>query len=217
HQLDDRLLTAWALTNSGALELYEGNLKQACELLHDAIIRWEVMDHSHGRPWSLTLLAQSLEALGRVEEASSRAQEGLHGWQAFDNVWGIALARAVWGQICLKRGELELAREYFQSSLIARKALRDRRGISECLEGLAAVMAQTESTHNALLLIQAAELLRRKMQTPVPPLYKDAIRTLKGTLARQSSNKDQASQIDPAKSSSSFVDDAIRIALQSGP
>src|SRR5262249_17804674 len=65
-------------------------------------------------------------------------------------------------------GDLGTARARFLESLALRRELGNRRGIAECLEGLARVTAAQDQPERAAILFGAAHALRDHLAAPLP-------------------------------------------------
>jgi predicted ATPase/class 3 adenylate cyclase len=174
---------AQALTSLGRVALQQDDVAQAEALgresltvLGDGGSRWP-------RAYALRLLAGVALRRGDLSRAEMLVAESLEIYRALKDGWAINWALQLCGEIALMRGAYHDARVRFAESLAGRKQHGDKLGMAESLEGIAAVIAYTAPSLDAVCVLGAAEALRDAIAAPLPPVdeawYGDAVRTLR--------------------------------------
>jgi hypothetical protein len=72
--------------------------------------------------------------------------------------------------VILHRGDLEAARTHFTAALSILQQQEDRRGVAECLEGMAGLAGVQGRPAQAARLLGAANALREAIAAPHPPV-----------------------------------------------
>jgi tetratricopeptide (TPR) repeat protein len=158
-QLGDRWSTAisYAVVARAALE--RGDSPGARELLLASLkIRREVGDR-----WGEAQILNSLGDVARAEvdfqRASDHYEQSLAVFRELAVGWGAASALHNLGYMAHEMGDQRRAAELFQESLVAFQDVGDRRGIAECLIGLAGVLLHEDPERAAQLFAAADSLL----------------------------------------------------------
>ncbi|MCC7105375.1 MAG: tetratricopeptide repeat protein [Chloroflexi bacterium] len=158
-QLGDRWSTSisYAVVARAALE--RGDSQGARELLLTSLkIRRDVGDR-----WGEAQVLNSLGDVARAEAdfpcASSHYEQSLAVFRELAIGWGAASALHNLGYVAHEMGDQHRAVELFQESLVAFQDVGDRRGIAECLIGLAGVLLHEDPERAARLFAAADRLL----------------------------------------------------------
>jgi hypothetical protein len=94
-------------------------------------------------------------------------EEGLLSQVAGD-LWTYSLGLHALGKVRLSQGEHAQAQALFAKGLAQARRLGDQRGISQCLEGVAAVAVVHGRATDAIQLFAAADALREAIGAPLP-------------------------------------------------
>jgi hypothetical protein len=84
----------------------------------------------------------------------------------------MALTLHILGKAEAQRGEVKAARGSYQESLVLTQELGEKFITTFSLEGLAGVVATEGALRWAAQLWGAAEVLRKAMASPLPPIYR---------------------------------------------
>ncbi len=124
------------------------------------------------------VLADTLMNLGATAafqgdpKAESLLQEALAIFERLGVKQGRARTLHDLGFVAAEQESYELAGARFNESLVLFHELSDRRNEAKCLEGLARVAAALGHHERAARLLGAAENLRNRMDSPLPPSYR---------------------------------------------
>jgi tetratricopeptide (TPR) repeat protein len=107
------------------------------------------------------------QAAMMLEQATTLAREGQ---------FKPDLARSLMtlGRVRIKLGEIELATELIKESLSRFQDIGNKLGIATALEALASLNLVQGNFENAVKLFAAADCLRKKLGTPLPPVDRPA-------------------------------------------
>ena len=134
-----------------------GEFEQARTWLRTA---WPIAQQL-GDPWlvafNLNNFGEVARAQGDYEQARGYYQEAQDYFRRADAVGDQARLIHTMGYMALHDGDTELAEEQFRAALNAFRKLGNKRGLAECLAGLAAVGAATGRAAWAAVLLGAAE------------------------------------------------------------
>lgn len=104
-------------------------------------------------------------ALSLIEESVSLAREA--------NKWNLATSVAALGRIKRIQGDYDSAARSSRESLLLRRELGEKYGVSQSLAELAMVAALQARPRQAARLFGAAEALRETLSTPLWPIERD--------------------------------------------
>ena len=143
----------------GNVQLGLGNLEQARELYEQAAVRARAL----GEYWILSFALSNLGEVARIQGQYELARKYYEECEALlrDTVDTGDLARFVHnlGYIAQHEGDFTRAESQFRKSLTLFRRLGNRRGIAECLAGLAGLKARQGEAQRGATLLSAAELL----------------------------------------------------------
>lgn len=140
----------------------------------------------HRWPLVLTLCDQAWLAWRQGHTAQSRELVGqaLSRLREMGRPAGTARALAILGYVVRDEGNTTAACEHLRESISILRPRGDRLGIAVCLEGLAAIQAQSHQYERAARLLGAAAALREAIGAPLAPADRpDHERTLAITRA----------------------------------
>ena len=156
-QAGDEWDKATALVHLANTSLGMGEFEQARTWLRTA---WPIAQQL-GDPWlvafNLNNFGEVARAQGDYEQARGYYQEAQDYFRRADAVGDQARLIHTMGYMALHDGDTELAEEQFRAALNAFRKLGNKRGLAECLAGLAAVGAATGRAAWAAVLLGAAE------------------------------------------------------------
>jgi DNA-binding CsgD family transcriptional regulator len=81
---------------------------------------------------------------------------------------GVGYALQTLGLVAMQGGQLRQASRSFVDALIIRRNLGDRRGMIECVEGIASVAGLSDRPADAARLFGAAQFQRERIAAPLP-------------------------------------------------
>ncbi|MFN8475838.1 MAG: tetratricopeptide repeat protein [Anaerolineae bacterium] len=108
------------------------------------------------------------------QKAEPLLQDAMKIFERLGHKYGRARTLHDLGFLAAAHGAYELAGARFAQSLVLFHELGDRRNEAKCLEGLAGVAAALHDPERSARLLGAAESLRDKMESPLPPSYRAA-------------------------------------------
>ena len=165
-EVDDRMLPGQRLNILGLLALDRGEHEEAVEVLGRAIASWRESGNISGLCLGLSLLAQALLAVGRVDEADDAARESEELAGRVTTPWGAAGARLARAWVLLVRGDVDEAIARARGALTTFHLVGDRRGAAESLEMLAVTASRRGRHELAARLLGAAAAQRQRMGAP---------------------------------------------------
>jgi ATP/maltotriose-dependent transcriptional regulator MalT len=161
---------AYSLYGRGYVAYLQGDLAAAQALLEEGMVIYRQHDRRYHIGWILTHLAEVADARGEYPTAEVLLAESLNTWHQLDaeDCVGFSLHRL--GRVMLHRGDLEAARTQFRKALAILQQQEDRRGVAECLEGLAGLAAAQGRPARGARLLGAAAALREAIVAPLAPV-----------------------------------------------
>jgi tetratricopeptide (TPR) repeat protein len=116
-----------------------------------------------GEDWGLSFVLNNLGEVARVqgnyEQAYEYYKESEALLRATEDKGDLARLVHTLGYIASHRGDEQLAEAQFRESLAMFRKLGNKRGIAECIAGLASLRAKQEKLHAAAQMLGAAEAL----------------------------------------------------------
>jgi non-specific serine/threonine protein kinase len=180
--------TANSLLLLGALAMMAGDLRRAAALMEESLLPLgEVTDETDryaARTVSLYWRVELARSQGDHGRAMALVEEGLALVRERGDTWSIAVGLSFFGRLAWLQGDFERAMQLQLESLDLRQDLRDRLGITRCLEGLAWVANARERPPLAARLFGAAEALRERIgAVPWPAWLAEHERSVAATRA----------------------------------
>jgi predicted ATPase/DNA-binding CsgD family transcriptional regulator len=164
--LGDMAGQAGAQLNLGLVAHLTGRVDEARVRLERAFELYVLVGDRAGQARAVGSRARVAREQVDLVRAARLAEDALHLFQAVGDDWGFAQALANLGHIKLALHDRPGAAVAFRSALEAWRALGNTVDITECLEGVAAVVVDAQPRRAAQLL-GSAEALRQRSGAPV--------------------------------------------------
>jgi len=128
------------------------------------------LGHLQGVAIALNNLGNALRNMGDLAAAEASYHESIAADRDHGNEAHTAYPLFGLGATAYRQGRTETAAEYFKRSFRLRQRYDDRRGLAQCLDGLAWVRAEQGAAEQAAQLMGAAEVLREALGEPPHPV-----------------------------------------------
>jgi non-specific serine/threonine protein kinase len=165
--LDDKLGTAYALSNAGFAALGQGQPQKAITLTEEAVELFLEVGEKWGAAIELGFLAVAWRDQGDQERAKRLAERGLALSREVGERQAISTALYTLATLAQADGDHERAGDLFEEGLSVSVELGNKTDVARYLEGLAAVAASEGRTVGAARLWGAAEALLEKIEVGV--------------------------------------------------
>jgi predicted ATPase/DNA-binding NarL/FixJ family response regulator len=187
------LLTRAAQHNAGKrraaiASAFLGHLARVSGDHEAAVSRYESAGALHGElgdaagvAWSRYDLGLLARRRGDLDRAAEYLRAGLDRFQEMDYPWAIGCAAWALATVELRRDSADEAAALLVTALDGFEAVEDVRGIAQCLEAAAALVAGRRDWECAARLLGAAAALRGQVAAPLP----DEDRAVHDALARR--------------------------------
>ncbi|MFN8484526.1 MAG: tetratricopeptide repeat protein [Anaerolineae bacterium] len=172
-EVNDRWLIAQLIGALGTVARERGDYDAARSRFEDSLALRRTLDDDEALGDSLMNLGATA-AFQADPKAEALLQEAMTIFERLGHKYGRARTLHDLGFLAADQGVYPLAGERFAQSLVLFHQLGDRRNEAKCLEGLARVAAALHQPERAAHLLAAAENLRVKMESPLPPSYRAA-------------------------------------------
>jgi non-specific serine/threonine protein kinase len=166
-ELDDKLGTAYALSNAGFAALGLGRPQKAITLTEEAVDLFLEVDEKWGAAIELGFLAVAWRDQGDHEKAKRLAERGLALSREVGERQAISVALNTLATLAQAEGDHEWAGELFGEGLTVSAELGNESDVVHCLEGLASIAAAEGSIVRAARLWGAAEALLEEIEVGV--------------------------------------------------
>jgi predicted ATPase/DNA-binding SARP family transcriptional activator len=170
--LDDPTSLAYALNGVGAGHFMEGDPVQAGAHFEEALAVCRTLPPTALLSLILYWRGQAALQRGEVELARASYEEAARHGRLVDHRPAMAHPLTMLGRLAVSGGALREAFEYFVESLGMHQETDDGYGISQCLEGLAAVAILVGRFERGVLLAGAVDAFRELLAMPLSPLEK---------------------------------------------
>jgi predicted ATPase/DNA-binding XRE family transcriptional regulator len=168
-ELDDALSIRNALTGIGVATLAEGRSEDAMRAFQEALDVCAPLGNIWHHATSCLNLGAATLVAGHLDRATALFEEAVRLYQERGDAVFVARARQHLGYISLRQGDFARAETIFAESLHALAALDEKSGVADGLEAVAATRAATGHTHQAGVLIGAADSLREQIGVAALP------------------------------------------------
>ena len=165
-QLGDRWGAALALNNLGVAARARGDLADAASLCEESLEQFRALGDRAGIAMVLSNLGMVAEEESTPAEAAGFYDESLGLYRELEDKRNVALLACRLGGISRIQEDYARAGTLFDEALLLHRELGDRLGISQDLEGLAAMRAALGRPEAAVRLWAAAERLREEIGAP---------------------------------------------------
>jgi predicted ATPase/DNA-binding NarL/FixJ family response regulator len=166
-ELDDKLGTAYALSNAGFAALGQGQPQKAITLTEEAVDLFLEVDETWGAAIELGFLAVAWRDQGDHERAKRLAERGLALSREVGERQAISVALNTLATLAQAERDHEWARELFEEGLTISAELGNESDVVHCLEGLASIAGAEGSFARAVRLWGAAEALLEEIEVGV--------------------------------------------------
>jgi non-specific serine/threonine protein kinase len=166
-ELDDKLGTAYALSNAGFAALGQGQPQKAITLTEEAVDLFLKVDETWGAAVELGFLAVAWRDQGDHERAKRLAERGLALSREVGERQAISVALNTLATLAQAERDHERARELFEEGLTVSAELGNESDVVHCLEGLASIAGAEGSIVRAVRLWGAAEALLEEIEVGV--------------------------------------------------
>lgn len=137
--------------------------------LEESLDLWRALGDRWGMAQSLNILADLERNAGDDARATSRYEEALEVLRETDLTGTIPSLLHNLGHLALRRKDLRQAFRYIRESLTLFRDQGDQRGMADCLDGLAGVLAAMGQPERAARLFGAAEAARESLGVTIWP------------------------------------------------
>ena len=166
-ELDDKLGTAYALSNAGFAALGQGQPQKAITLTEEAVDLFLEVDEKWGAAIELGFLAVAWRDQGDHERAKRLAERGLTLSREVGERQAISVALNTLATLAQAERDHERARELFKEGLTVSAELGNESDVVHCLEGLASIAGTEGSFVRAARVWGAAEALLEEIEVGV--------------------------------------------------
>lgn len=153
--------------------------------MQQALSAWRMLGDSWGTAQTLNFLGDNARGEGRDELAANYYEEALALLRGASVGGSVPSLLHNLGHLALRRGELEKAWQLFSESAMTFRNQGDRRGLADCLEGLAGVRTEQHDPETGAKLMGAAQGLREATGSPVWPANAADIARITDSIRRQ--------------------------------
>jgi DNA-binding CsgD family transcriptional regulator/predicted ATPase len=183
--LGDRRREAIALHNLGDLANAAGDMAEAAARHQEALAIQQAIGDIGGVAFSTLSLAEAACDGGHLATAGPLFERSLALFGEVGDDVGAAYARFGLGRVAHRLGDFTAAIAHYGAALARRREFGDRRGLVECVEGLAGIAAAGQA-ERATRLLAAAAAARQALGAPLPAggraAYQHAVEGARGAL-----------------------------------
>jgi len=189
--LEDKLGSAYALSNTGFAALGQGQHQRAVTLIEEAVHLFLGEEEKWGAAMMFGFLAVARRDRGDHGRAKRLAERGLALSREVGERQAISAALYTLATLAQAERDHERARDLFEEGLTVSAELGNETDVAHYLEGLAAVAASEDRRVRAALLWGAAEALLEKIEvgvhTYVPDrsLHRSQVAAARGRLGKE--------------------------------
>lgn len=144
-----------------------GRYDEAAERYQSALEIYRGIGNERGIAWALFDLGLAARDRGAAAEALALHEQALAVFRRVGYRWGMAWTTWNLGLLAHRRGDGAQARIHFVDSLELYRARDDRRGVAQCLEGLAAVLLAAGRLAASARVLSAADAVREGLGAPL--------------------------------------------------
>ena len=166
-ELEDKLGTAYALSNAGFAALGLGRPQKAITLTEEAVDLFLKVDEKWGAAIELGFLAVAWRDQGDHERAKRLAERGLTLSREVGERQAISVALNTLATLAQAERDHERTRELFEEGLTVSAELGNESDVVHCLEGLASIAGAEDSFERAARLWGAAGALLEEIEVGV--------------------------------------------------
>jgi non-specific serine/threonine protein kinase len=158
------------LNNLGAQALERGDLQHAARQFEESLALSRALENWRMAGYALHNLGEVARHQGDFSRAAALYNESLSLFRELKDTWAVSFNLIWLGVATQHLGNHEQAAVYLKESLALCVKLGGKRGIAECLEGLAGIACAQRQAARAVRLFGAADALRTAMSSPLSPV-----------------------------------------------
>jgi predicted ATPase/DNA-binding CsgD family transcriptional regulator len=166
-QLEDKLGTAWALSNASIAAIGQGQPQRAITLIEESVDLFLEVEEKWGASIQYCFLAVAWRDQGDHSRAKRLVERGLALSREVGERQSISSALYTLATLAQTEGDHERARDLFAEGLTVSAELGNEADVAHCLEGLASISAAEGRIARAARLWGAEEALLGKIETAV--------------------------------------------------
>lgn len=164
----------WSLQSLGDMAFNNAELQQAQEHAQQALTLSSKQGDKFAVAWAIAKLGRVAHVLGDDSQAQTYCAEALALFRQLDNRHDVAAVYLDLGRVARAQGDIAQARLCYAESLTVFGDVMDRRGVPECIEGIAGLAGMVGQPIYAARLFGAANAWRQAVELPLPPVYRTA-------------------------------------------
>ncbi len=156
---------------------FQGNLERASALWEETLVFYRELNDRVAVAYSINYLGIVALQRGDPARAGALLQEAYDQIRGTGDKRGLALALHGLGRLAHAQGDEAGAVSLFKQGLTLRREMGDKQGIAESLESLAGALGRCDekgAAEGAARLFGAADHLREKIGSPLPPVEGEA-------------------------------------------
>jgi predicted ATPase/DNA-binding XRE family transcriptional regulator len=173
-ELKDKRGIGLSLLNLGIVSYLNNEFERGARLLTKSLTMFQETEDERHQAEALIRLADLRMRQGKFEVAVRLFQDGLLLSIKLDNKLAIAFSLGGLGDIHRLQGKYKKANEFFKDSLNIHWEHKHNLDIAFVLEALALDYKDLDLNEDATLLWGAAETLRERYNSPLPPSYQES-------------------------------------------
>src|SRR5215218_588340 len=213
-ELDDKLGTAYALSNAGFAALGQGQPQKAITLTEEAVDLFLEVDEKWGAAIELGFLAVAWRDQGDHERAKRLAERGLTLSREVGERQAISVALNTLATLAQAERDHERARELFKEGLTVSAELGNESDVVHCLEGLASIAGAEGSFVRAARLWGTVGALLEEIEVGVHTYAPDRSLQQSQVAAAQARLDEEAFEAAWAEGRMMTSEQAIQYALE---
>ena len=156
-----------AQINLARLEREQGNFARAAPLYEEGIAIFRGLGGRRDLAAALNNTGVLARCLGDYERATTLTEESIAIRREVGDTWGFAVATADLADLARLRGEYQGALALYRQSISHSLVIGNKLCMAQCIEGMAATLAQQGDARQAVRWYGAASALRDSLRTPM--------------------------------------------------
>lgn len=157
------------LNNLGIIARYQSNFDEARELYEESLsLRQQIGDN-----WAVAVSLNNLGLLalhvGDLDSARQYLQESVTQQRTIGDRWYLANSLNNLANVAREQADHAVAYDLYRESLQINQTLGDKSAIAYVLEDICCLAVALQQPHRAVLLYSAAQMLRAKIGSQLPP------------------------------------------------
>jgi predicted ATPase/DNA-binding NarL/FixJ family response regulator len=216
-ELEDKLGTAWALSNASFSALGQDRHQRAVTLIEESVDLFLEAEEKWGAAMQISFLAVAWRDGGDIERAKRLAEQGLALSREVGERQAISAALYILATLAQAERDHERARDLLEEGLTLSAELGNEADVAHCLERLASVAAAEGSIERAARLWGAEGALLEKIETAVYTYVPDRSLHRSQVAAARSQLEEKAFAAAWAEGREMELEQAVEYALDRSP